>query len=220
MQKVSFGPVWDHIQKVREEQGFEPAIKLANKYLVKDPESIEAYLQLMDMYYLMGELEKAEKPVDFLLKKNIWNEYIKKDVLHYVKALLLAEKTQWLEAKKYIKKALEVEPENIEYKRVLAMVEFWSWNKHKGYELLKEIIQENEMVDAEMLLNAVTMAAELGYYDEARLFTQMYLENQKKITYFTKPKSFYDKQFTNFKIALLPIEENKWQDWKFTTENW
>ncbi len=43
-----------------------------------------------------------------------------------MKALILAEKTQWLEAKKYIKKALELEPENIEYKRVLAMVEFWS----------------------------------------------------------------------------------------------
>jgi tetratricopeptide (TPR) repeat protein len=126
MQKVSFGPIWDHIQQVRQQKGFQPAIDLANEYLMKDPENVEAYLQLMDMYYLMGELEKAEKPVDFLLKRKILNEYVKEDVLYYIKALLLAERTQWLEAKDFIKKAIKSDPNNIEYKRVLAMVEFWS----------------------------------------------------------------------------------------------
>ena len=220
MQKVSFWPVWDHIQKIRQEQWFDKAIKLANKYLVKDPKNIEAYLQLVEMYYLLGELDKAEKPVDFLLEQNILTKSIKKDLLYYVKALILAEKTQWLDAKKYIKKSLKIEPENIEYKRVLAIIEFWSGNKHKGYDLLKELIEENDVVDAEMLLNAVTMASELKYYNEAKKFIQIYLNSQKKITYFTKPKSFYDKQFINFKIALLPIQENKWQNWKFTIENW
>jgi len=204
MQKVSFGPIWDHIQQVRQQKGFQPAIDLANEYLMKDPENVEAYLQLMDMYYLMGELEKAEKPVDFLLKRKILNEYVKEDVLYYIKALLLAERTQWLEAKDFIKKAIKSDPNNIEYKRVLAMVEFWSWNKSRWYELMQEIIEENEMIDAEMLLNAVMMALELKELEQARRYINMYLNNEKKFTYFTKPKEFYDKQFEQFNLALMP----------------
>ena len=204
MQKVSFGPIWDHIQQVRQQKGFQPAIDLANEYLMKDPENVEAYLQLMDMYYLMGELEKAEKPVDFLLKRKILNEYVKEDVLYYIKALLLAERTQWLEAKDFIKKAIKSDPNNIEYKRVLAMVEFWSWNKSRWYELMQEIIEENEMIDAEMLLNAVMMALELKELEQARRYINIYLNNEKKFTYFTKPKEFYDKQFEQFNLALMP----------------
>jgi len=209
--KVSFWPVWEHIQKVREEKGFEEAIKLANQYLVKDPENIPAYLQLVDIYYLKGDLEKAEKPVDFLLKKWI-DGLIWKDVLLYIKALILSEKAEWLEAKKYIKEALKYVPDNAEYKRVLALVEFWSGNKEKWYLLLKEIIEENDVIDAEMLLNAVMMAVSLGYIQEAKKYLDMYFKKTKKITYFTKTKNFYDKQFKNFKNAILLDEENSWNN--------
>ena len=71
MQKISFWPIWDEIQQVRQKEGFQKAIELANSYIAKDPTNIEPYLQLVDMYYLMGELEKAEKPIDFILAKDI-----------------------------------------------------------------------------------------------------------------------------------------------------
>ncbi len=212
MKQVSFWPIWDHIQKIREKKWFKDAIKLANEYLTKDPENVEAYLQLMDIYYLEWELDKAEKPVDFLLQQNLWNSHIKRDVLYYIKALLLAERTQWEDAKKYIKKAIKSEPENIEYKRVLAMVEFWIWNKTKWYKLIKEIIENNNMIDAEMLLNAVTMSLSLWENEDAKKYINIYLNSDKKITFFTKPKKFYDRQFNNFKTALLLNENIKWKN--------
>jgi hypothetical protein len=36
------------------------------------------------------------------------------------------EKTQWTEAKKYIKLALKENGDNLEYNRLLAIAEFWS----------------------------------------------------------------------------------------------
>ena len=69
---------------------------------------------------------------------------------------------------------------------------------------MQEIIEENEMIDAEMLLNAVMMALELKELEQARRYINMYLNNEKKFTYFTKPKEFYDKQFEQFNLALIP----------------
>ena len=206
----SFWPVWDHIQKVRKEKWPEEAIKLANKYLVKDPENVQAYLQLMDIYYVSWELEKAEKPVDFLLKKNIWEPYIKKSVLYYVKALLLAEKLEWAEAKKWIKKALKEEWLNLEYKRLLAVIEFWSWNKSKWYEIIKEIIEENDKIDAEMLFNAILMALDLNYFEDIKKYFQIYENKEKEITFFWKSKEFYDDRFKDLRNIILDTENSEW----------
>jgi hypothetical protein len=35
-------------------------------------------MQLIDMYYLIGDFEKAEKPIDFVLSKNINTDVIDK----------------------------------------------------------------------------------------------------------------------------------------------
>jgi len=208
--KVSFWPIWDHIQSVRKEKWPKEAIKLANKYLSEDPENVQAYLQLMDIYYVSWELEKAEKPVDFLLKKNIWEPHVKKSILYYVKALLLAEKLKWAEAKKWIKKALKEEWLNLEYKRLLAVIEFWSWNKSKWYEIIKEIIEENDKIDAEMLFNAILMALDLNYFEDIKKYFQIYENKEKEITFFWKSKEFYDDRFKDLRNIILDTENSEW----------
>jgi len=202
MKKVSFWPIWDEIQKVREKEWFESAIKLANEYIAKDPFNIQSYMQLIDMYYLIGDFEKAEKPIDFVLSKNINTDVIDKWILYYVKAVLLVEKTQWTEAKKYIKLALKENGDNLEYNRLLAIAEFWSWNKSKWYELLKTIINKFPY-DAEILLDWVTMALTLGYVDDAKEFVNLYFEHRNNMWFFAKSKSYYDKKMNDFKKVLF-----------------
>ena len=209
MEKMSFWPIWDEIQKVRKNEGFEKAIQLANSYIAKDPTNVEPYLQLVDMYYLMGELEKAEKPIDFILAKDIHHPGVDKAVFYYLKALLLAERTEWDKAIDYIKQALKLWWDNPEYRRVLAMVEYRRWNKNKWYQLIKELI-EDKLIDADVILDAVTMALWLWYVDDVKEFINLYFENQDKISFFSKPKSYYDKKFQALKNAFLSSESNEW----------
>jgi len=209
MQKISFWPIWDEIQQIRQKEGFQKAIELANSYIAKDPTNIEPYLQLVDMYYLMGELEKAEKPIDFILAKDIDHPGVDKAVFYYLKALLLAERTQWEEASNYIKKALKLWWDNPEYRRILAMVEYRRWNKNKGYQLIKELI-EDQLIDADVLLDAVTMALWLGYDEDVKHFVNLYFANKDKLNYFSKPKSYYDKKFEALKTVFLSSDSNEW----------
>ena len=209
MEKMSFGPIWDEIQRVRQNEWFDKAIQLANSYIAKNPENIEPYLQLVDMYYLMWELEKAEKPIDFILAKDITHPWIDKAVFYYLKALLLSERTEWDLASKYIKQALKIWWENPEYKRVLALVEYWKGNKSKWYELIKEVINE-KVIDADVILDAVTMALGLGYTEDVKKYINMYFSNKDKISFFSKPKSYYDKKFEALKLVFLSSDSDEW----------
>lgn len=200
MKKISFWPIWDKIQEVRDKEWKEKAIELANKYILKDHLNIEPYMQLIDIYYSMWELEKAEKPIDFILSKDI--KGIDVSLLYYVKAVLLSERTEWMKAKKYIKLALESNSDNIEYQRLLAMIEFWWWNKNKGYELLKEILEKN-IIDPDMLLDAVSMALSLWYIQDAKKYVNIYFNKRNDISFFSKPKDYYDKKMSDFKEVLF-----------------
>ncbi len=48
----------------------EDALKLVNSYLVDDPSSQVLLMEIADIHYRGGELEKSSKPVDFLLSQN------------------------------------------------------------------------------------------------------------------------------------------------------
>ena len=202
MKKISFWPIWDEIQKIRESKSKEEAIKLANYYLSKDPYCIEAYMQIIDMYYIMWELEKAEKPIDFILANKLEGKWIDKSLLNYIKAVLLSERTEWLEAKKYIKEAIKLNPDNLEYKRLFATIEFWSWNKNKGYLLLKEILKDFYK-DADIILDAINMALNLWYIEDAKEIVKMYFEKKNEISFFSRSKNYYDKKMETYKQALF-----------------
>jgi len=203
MKKISFGTIWDEIQKVRENEWRQKAINLANSFLAKDPYNIEAYLQIIDIYYTLWELEKAEKPIDFILANNLEKEWVDKWLLYYIKAVLLSERTDWIKAKEYIKKAVKINNQNPEYKRVFATIEFWSWNKQRAYEILKNILEENGVNDADILLDIVNMWVNLWYNEEAKKYVKMYYEKNNEISFFSKSKSYYDKKMENFKQLLF-----------------
>lgn len=205
MKKVSFGSIWDEIQKVRKTEWNQKAIELANYYIWRNPFEIQPYLQLMDIYYVMWDLEKAEKPVDFILSQKISSDMLDLSLMFYIKAVLLSERTQWDEAKKYIKLALK-KSDNIEYKRLLASIEFWSWNKTRWYELLQDIIDEH-ISDADILLDGVTMALSLNQKEDAKKYVDLYFKNKNSISFFSKSKSYYDKKMIDFKTILFDDSE-------------
>jgi len=125
--------------------------------------------------------------------------------MFYIKAVLLSERTQWDDAKKYIKLALK-KSDNIEYKRLLASIEFWSWNKTRWYELLQNIIDEH-ISDADILLDGVTMALSLNKKKDAKKYVNLYFKNKNSISFFSKSKPYYDKKMIDFKTILFDDSE-------------
>lgn len=200
MKKISFWPIWDEIQNIREKQWKQEAVKLANEYIAKDPFNIQSYMQLIDIYYIMWELEKAEKPIDFILSKNI--QGIDISLLHYVKAVLLSERTEWIWAKKHIKIAIKENVDNLEYKRLLAIIEFWSWNKIVWYKLLKDVLNKDR-IDPDILLDGISIALSLWYVQEAKDYVNIYFNKRDEISFFSKSKAYYDKKMLDFKEVLF-----------------
>ena len=202
MEKVSFGPIWDDIQKIRNSKWLDEAIKLANDYLISNPNNHEALLQLVDIYYVKWELEKAEKPVDFLLQTDNLN--IDKTILYYIKAVICLDKTLWNEAKYYIKKSLKKDPNNPEFLRVYWLAEFWSWNKNKWFDILQNAL-ELGFFDAEIFLELVSMALKMQDFESALKYVKMYFKNKDKITYFSNSSEYYD---SRMKMYLEFLKNN------------
>jgi len=203
MEKVSFGPIWNDIQKVRDTKSLDEAIQLANQYLMSDPTNEEALLQLVDIYYVKGELEKAEKPVNFLLQAN--NPSIDKTMLYYIKAVISVDKTLWDDARKYIRLALKDNPKNPEFLRIYGLSEFWSGNKSKWFEILKQSL-ENGSLDAEILLDLVSMAMKMQDFDSAMEYVNVYFKYRAKLKFFSNPSNYYDGRMKTYKDFL--IEKN------------
>ncbi len=206
MEKVSFWPIWNDIQKVRDDNSLDDAVKLANQYLMSDPTNEEALLQLVDIYYVKGELEKAEKPVNFLMKTN--NPNIDKTMLYYIKAVISVDKTLWDEARKYIRLALEDNPQNPEFLRIYGLSEFWSGNKSKWFEILKQALN-NGSLDAEILLDLVSMAMKMQDFSSAMEYVEIYFKYRAKLKFFSNSTDYYDGRMKTYKDFLLERQNKK-----------
>ena len=57
----------DDIELLKKQGKFEQALKKVNHLLMSDPTDEDALLQVVDIEYRRGELEKAQKPIDFLM---------------------------------------------------------------------------------------------------------------------------------------------------------
>ncbi len=62
--------VLDQIDQLKKEGKFDAALKLVNRYLVDDPSNQTLLMEIADIHYRTGELDKSAKPVDFLLSQN------------------------------------------------------------------------------------------------------------------------------------------------------
>lgn len=206
MSSMSFWKVWDEIQNIRNTKWKQEAINLANEFIAEDPYNFEPYMQLIDMYYLLWDLDKAEKPIDFLLtRRNLLWDWIDFSLIYYVKSIILSEKTQRSDAKRYVKLALKENEDNLEFARLLATIEFWSWNKTKWYSLLKEVLSK-KIIDPDVLLDWVSMALSLWEIKDAKKYVDIYFKKRDKITFLSKSKSYYDRKMHDFKQVLFDNE--------------
>ncbi len=57
----------EDIETLKKEGKFDEALKKVNHVLMRDPTHEDALLQIVDIEYRRGELDKAQKPIDFLM---------------------------------------------------------------------------------------------------------------------------------------------------------
>ena len=55
--------VLDQIDQLKKEGKFDAALKLVNRYLVDDPSNQTLLMEIADIHYRTGELDKSAKPV-------------------------------------------------------------------------------------------------------------------------------------------------------------
>lgn len=59
--------VREEIEELKTQGKFDEALKRVNHMLMRDPTDEDALLQVVDIEYRRGELDKAQKPIDFLM---------------------------------------------------------------------------------------------------------------------------------------------------------
>lgn len=184
----------DEIEQLKELNKFDEAMKKINSILVKDPSNEDALLQVTDIQYRQGEIWKASKAIDFLnARKN------HEDPLGlYIKGVLEMEKNNWIDAKKYLRKALELtKAENHEIIRCYGLCEYWYGNREKGVNLLKDSFSINNK-DAEVIYNLIEIYILEQNYKKAKSMISYFYKNHKNIQTIDKDMDYYDN-----KIALF-----------------
>jgi tetratricopeptide (TPR) repeat protein len=184
----------DEIEQLKELNKFDEAMKKINSILVKDPNNEDALLQVTDIQYRQGEIGKASKAIDFLnAKKN------HEDPLGlYIKWVLEMEKNNWIDAKKYLRKALELtKAENHEIIRCYGLCEYWYGNREKWVNLLKDSFSINNK-DAEVIYNLIEIYILEQNYKKAKSMISYFYKHHKNIQTIDKDMEYYDN-----KIALF-----------------
>lgn len=184
----------DKIEQLKDLWKFDEAIKKINNILFKDPSNEEALLQVADIQYRRWEISKAGKAIDFLNAKKKSED----PLVLYIKWILEMEKNHWLEAKKYLQKALELtKAENHEIMRCYGLCEYRYGNREKWLELLKDSFSLNNK-DAEVIYNLIELYILEHKYSKAKTMIEYYYRNHWKLQTIDKEITYYDK-----KISLL-----------------
>ena len=200
-------PQLDEIEDLKEEWELDEALALANVLLSVNPKNKDALYQVADIMYRKGEILKAEKPINFLLDQE--ND----DAMSwYIKWVLEMEKTNWLEAKKHIKKAMSLlDDDNPEMVRCLAICEYWSGNREWGMRYLKQAFEMSKN-DAEILLNLVELHILQHQRKHAERYITYYYKNHEYLQCFDKTLEYYDEKIMLFKEYIayqLTLKEKK-----------
>ncbi len=184
----------EKIESLKEEWKFDQAISLVNKILMKDPTNEDALLQIADIQYRQGEIEKAEKAIDFYNSRKS-----DKDPMGlYIKGVLEMEKNLWHEAKKYLGKALDLtDYGNHEILRCYGLAEYWYGNREKGVKFVENAFEINKM-DAEVIYNLVELYLLERRFRKAEKMIKHYFDNHKDIKAFDKDITFYDSKINLF----------------------
>lgn len=171
----------ERVEQLKKQGKFEEALKVINHELMKNPTNEQALMQVVDIEYRRGELDKAQKPVDFLLK-------MKGDdpMALYIKGVLEMEKNNFFDAKKYFQEAIKLTKfENHEILRCYGLCEYWYGNREKGMQFLEEAWDLNNK-DAEVIYNLIEIYLLEFDYRRAKRMIAYYQKNHDKLQTFDK----------------------------------
>ncbi|MDR0369426.1 MAG: tetratricopeptide repeat protein [Candidatus Peribacteria bacterium] len=187
----------DEIDQLKESGKFDEAIRVVNTILSKDPSNEDALLQIADIQYRRGEINKADKAVDFL------NAQKKNDPLGlYIKGILEMEKNNRKEAREFLKKALDLtNGDNHEILRCYGLCEYWYGNREKGLEYLKNAFSMNSR-DTEVVYNLIQLYMLEHNYTKAQEMVEFFYQYHEELKVVDKPIERYDKKIALFEKFL------------------
>ena len=193
---MSSDPRIDVIERLKNEWNLEKALEKANELLAMNPSNKTVLYQIADIQYRMWEIDRAEKPVDFLLWSN------EKDPMGlYIKWVLAMEKTDRKTAKTIFKTILrDLKEENPEILRCLGLSEYWSWNRERGMMQLEKALEANPK-DAEVIINLIELMIMEEEYEIAQTYIDHYY-TQETLDFLDRDKKRYDDKIHMFEAYL------------------
>ena len=184
----------DEIEELKELGKFDEAIQKVNKILTRDPHNEDAILQIADIQFRKGAIDKADKAVDFLNAQKKNNDPLGL----YIKGLLEMEKNNWKTARSYLAKAMEMtNANNHEILRCYGLCEYWYGNREKGMRYLKDAFNMDEL-DAEVIYNLIQVSILEQDYKYAQQMIGYFNKHQKKLKFVDKQLPFYENKITLF----------------------
>lgn len=190
----------DDVEDLKKEGKYEQALKKVNHILMSNPTDEWALLQVVDIEYRRGELQRAEKPIDFLMHTK------KDDPMHmYIKWVLEMEKNNRYDAKKYFQEAIKMTSfENHEILRCYWLCEYWYGNREKWIMFLQQAFDLHN-TDAEVIYNLVEIYLLEFDYKRAKRMIKYFYDKHDKLETFDKDISFYD---TKIWLFAKFVEQN------------
>lgn len=199
---MTWDPIIQKIEDYKAAGKFEDALKVANRELVKNPSNKEILFQIADIQYRKGEILRAEKPIDFLLKGADTDA-----MSFYIKWVLEMEKTHRLQAKKNFQKTMELmDQDNPEVMRCYGICEYRSGNREKWLELITKAFSANGL-DAEILLNLIELNILEEHFSKAKEYISHYHTHKEQIQFFDRQSVYYDEKI---RIFASYIEGSMW----------
>lgn len=185
----------ERVEKLKKKGKFNDALKIINHILMKEPTNKQALLQVADIEYRQWSLDKAVKPIDFLLSTQGSNDPMNL----YIKGVIEMEKNNWWEAKKFLQDAIKLTHfENHEIVRCYGLCEYRYGNREKWIMFVEQAYDLNNL-DAEVIYNLIELYLLEKRYKKAKTMIQYYFKKQKKIMTFDKSKEYYDNKINLFK---------------------
>lgn len=199
--------IFDKIRKLKQEGKYEEALTYVNSLLKKDPTNEDLLYEVTDIQFMMGELDKAEKPLDFLMKFKGDNN----PMVYYAKWVIAMDKTDWETARKYLKKAVELSNySNPEILRCYWLTEYWYWNKEKWIDFLEKAFDISWRRDAEIIYNLIEIYLLEHKYSKAQQLIDFFesLLKSWNLDTFDRWEDFYVEKIRLYKKFLEIIKKD------------
>ncbi len=182
------------IEECKENGKYEDAMKIVNSILIKNPMNESALLQVADIHYRQGEMQKAEKAIDFLNTTSKHND----PMPLYIKGVLEMEKNNWEEARLFFQKACELtEANNHEILRCYGLSEYRYGNRERGVKLLKDAFALFDN-DPELICNLVQVYILEKRYTSAEKMIKYYYKNVDRLEIIDKSLEHYQHNIAMF----------------------